>query len=362
MTELLIKTADIEHNAAVIKQEIGPAGLIGVVKANGYGMGTVTWARLLKACGVDTLAVAEFADALLLRENGYSGELLLLAPLLAADDVETAINERMILLLTSRESAELAERAADRLGEDATAHLALNSGFGRYGFEDAAEMVAVAQSLRRVRVSGVCSHLSDAAGKKETHTLKQYRKFSAACEALSAAGFSGLTRHLANSTAALRFAYTRLDAVRIGSAFLGRVIGGERLGLRRVGVLRSAISEIYDRPAGTNIGYGNNFRTTRPTRTAVIPAGYFHGFALERGHNSYRTIDTLGYVYHSLRCWLRHSRHQVEIAGENCPVLGAIGLCSLVVDVSSVNCAVGDTVLLAVNPLFVDATVPRLLI
>ena len=361
MAELIISRAAIEHNAAVIRQAVAPARLIGVVKANGYGLGTINFARRLVGCGVRMLAVSDLADALQLRAAGFTEEILLLSPLYAQQQLLQAISNDVTITITSRHGVQAAEQAAEQADRPVYAHLAIETGFGRYGFASSEpdQLVSAASACDRVRLRGVFSHLSDASGRHSEPTEEQYRRFITATTALEEAGFHGLLRHLANSPAALRFDYTRLDAVRIGSAWLGRLSLPGQWGLERVGYLSAPISDIYDRPAGANIGYGNTYRTKRPTRTAVIEAGYYQGFALERSHRSARFVDLLRYVYHHLRDWLQHYHHQVEINGVACPVLGAVGLCSLVVDVSAVDCQIGDRAHLAVNPFFTDSTVPR---
>ena len=363
MAELIISKAAVEHNAAIIRQHIGPAQAIGVIKANGYGLGTTTLAQLLTGCGVQMLAVSELEDGLTLRRCGFEQQLLLLTPLYDARQLQQAISHNIIITLASREGIQMAEQVAEKLDCSAKAHLAIETGFGRYGFSSSKpeEVVCAASACDRLRLCGVFSHLSDSAGRKTAHTQEQYCRLLAVTKALEAAGFSGLLRHLANSTAALRFDYTHLDAVRLGSAWLGRLPLRNRWGLERVGWLRAPISDIYQQPPGINIGYGNTYRTKRPTRTAVIQAGYFHGFGLGRAHGSYRIIDLMRYVYRDLRAWLHQYCHQVEINGQLCPVLGPVGLCSLVADISAVDCQKGDYARLEVNPIFTDSSVPRII-
>lgn len=363
MAELIISRAAVEHNAAVIRQQIGAVPIIGMVKANGYGVGTVDFARLLISCGVQMLAVSDLEDALTLRRAGVDQQLLLLTPLYDDQQVAQAIEHDITITIASRSGVEVAERAAAMLDRSVDAHLAIETGFGRYGFRSSEPeaLVSAASACDRVRLRGVFSHLADAAGRKIIHTQEQYQRFLMATEALEAAGFHGLMRHLANSTAALRFAETRLDAVRIGSAWLGRLPFPDQWGLQRVGWLRAPISDIYDQPAGVNIGYGHIYRTKRPTRTAVIQAGYFQGFGLERAHGSYRLIDLLHYVYRDLRAWLKNFRHYVDVNGTACRVLGPVGLCSLIADISGVECQIGDYARLAVNPVFTDSSVPRII-
>lgn len=73
-----------------------------------------------------------------------------------------------------------------------------------------------------------------------------------------------------------------LDAVRIGSAFLGRLAVSNSCGFENVCDLTASVDDVYELPAGHNIGYGKTCRLTKASTTAVVSAGYFHGLGMTR--------------------------------------------------------------------------------
>ena len=129
-------------------------------------------------------------------------------------------------------------------------HIKLDTGMGRYGFlpQETAEAAALLQALPALRVEGVFTHLSDAANAK--CTALQYRRFTEGVRILQEAGIDTGLRHICASTAFLRYPEMHLDAVRLGSALLGRLSVPDTLGLERIGWLEAQVTELKTLPAG----------------------------------------------------------------------------------------------------------------
>lgn len=364
MTELIIERKRIQANAAIVKQIAGDAAIIGVVKGNGYGLGLVEFAQILRTSGIQRLAVSELAEAVCLREHGIGCEIMLLEPLHKRADLHLAIRHRLVLCLAAAADIQAAEAAALECHTPALAQLAVDTGFGRYSFRyDQAELViASLQQLKWLHLCGVFSHLSDSSGRHRQHTERQYQRFMAFLQQLRQAGIDPGLCHLANSHGLLRFPETRLDAVRVGSALLGRLAVANTWQLQKVGWLRTEITAIYDKPAGSSIGYGNRAQTKRQSRIASLPVGYLHGLAMQRVSSSYSLRDVLLHCYRDGLGWLKKQHLNVQIHGQSCPLLGQPGSNSVLVDVTDVACEVGDMVRIEINPLFINALVPRLVV
>ena len=110
---------------------------------------------------------------------------------------------------------------------------------------------------------------------------------------------------------------------------------------------------------GNTVGYGGGYVARRPIRIAVVDAGYAQGLGLER---SYATSDR-GRLRSALG-QLRRVAHQTPLAavtaqGQQLRVLGRVGMCDTVLEVTGTQIRVGDRVELPVNPIYVDARVPR---
>ena len=82
-----------------------------------------------------------------------------------------------------------------------------------------------------------------------------------------------------------------MDAVRIGSALLGRVLNGTGIGLQRTGWAEASVDELHQLKKGESTGYGAGWVAKRDTTLAILPIGYFHGFGAEYGRDLLRLRD-----------------------------------------------------------------------
>lgn len=360
MPELIVDTARIRHNAQLVFRCAGGARVIGVVKGNGYGLGLVPYARTLLDCGVDMLAVAALDEALALRAAGIETDVLLMTPPADAHAARTGILQNVILAVGSTESAHCVQAASATLGLSARVHLCVDTGLGRHGFSAAQPqaVLAAAQEMENVRIEGIFSHFACAAGRKTDAVDRQLAVFLAVCAFLEANGVHPGMRHIAASCALLRFPQARLDAVRVGSAFLGRIPVQDVWGFQPVGWLRCTVEAVYTRRPGAHMGYGGAYTARREMRTAVLDAGYGCGFGLQRAAED-----------DSLRALLRHLARRLlrraapplaaDVRGVSCPLVGGVGFSSCIADVTEADCRPGDSVRLPVNPLWVDSGVRR---
>ena len=140
-----------------------------------------------------------------------------------------------------------------------------------------------------------------------------------------------------------------MDGVRLGSALLGRVL--TRSNLRRVGICEATVDELRWLPAGHTTGYGAAWRAKKPTRVAVIPVGWYHGFTNEHGHDLFRFRDCLRDALGAVKRMIFRKKLYVCIGGKKCPVLGRVGMLHTVCDVTRANVKQGDKVTLEINPL-----------
>ena len=163
--------------------------------------------------------------------------------------------------------------------------------------------------------------------------------------------------HIANSCAFLQYRELHLDAVRVGSAFLGRVPVPNNCGLNRIACLKSVITEIKTLPPKQCIGYANTFTTRRETRIGIVPVGYMDGFGVEKTRDTFRLIDILRYVYNDVKSW-RKSLY-ASVNGKKARVLGRINMFNIIVDLEGTGAVQGDEVILEINPLFASSSLPR---
>lgn len=232
------------------------AELWAVVKANGYGHGAIACAGAAIGSGATSLCVATVPEALELRPEFPTTRILVLGP---ASNREVA---------RAREARlELVVSAAEEIPEDVAVHVKLDTGMGRWG---ASELPAAQRE-----VVGLLTHLATA-DTDLAFARTQIERFRAATEPQS-----HLTRHVANSAAALRLPEARFDAARCGIALYGlSPFGGDAVedGLAPVLSWTSELALVKELQPGESTGYGRLFVAERPTWIGIVPVGYADGF------------------------------------------------------------------------------------
>ena len=168
---------------------------------------------------------------------------------------------------------------------------------------------------------------------------------------LHAAGLETGIVHCCNSAAFLRFPEMHCDAVRLGSALLGRM--PFKTELQPVGYVQTQIEILRTLPTGHTTGYGALWRAKRDTPVAILPVGWYHGFNVSCKPDMSRAADCLRSGLSAFKQLLHRRRVTVEINGKRCPVVGAIGMLHVAVDVSGVPCKLGDPAVMQINPLHV---------
>ncbi|HEV2592172.1 MAG TPA: alanine racemase [Gaiellaceae bacterium] len=224
-----------------------------VVKADGYGHGAADCADAALGAGATALCVATVAEALALRAHIPEARIIVLGP---------AANREVAW---ARE-ADLELVVGDSIPEGVRVHVKIDTGMGRWG-------VSELPSLTR-EVVGVMTHLATADSDPE-FTRVQLERFREATDGLD------VTRHAANSAAALRTPEARLDAVRCGVALYGMSpFGADPADDGLLPVLRweSEIAQCTLLHPGDSTGYGRRFIAERDTWIGIVPVGYADGF------------------------------------------------------------------------------------
>ena len=307
----------IADNYGALGSLLGPgARLIPVVKADAYGHGAVEVARALAAAGASTFAVALVEEAAALREAGLTGEILVLQGAWPGQEGEV-VRRRLTPALGSAEAVARLERACTEAGSETPVHLKIDTGMTRLGAPHDALGPALdaLAAARRVRLAGTFTHFACADEEDRAFTLAQLRRFEAAVAAVRGRGLDPGEVHLANSAGLLHHPELRRFSARPGIALYGYAPAPERapLRLRPALQLKTRIARIVEAPAGASIGYNRRFVAERTTRAATLGIGYADGYR---------------------RALAGHARAIVR--GAWAPVLGAISMDLIVVDVTDI--------------------------
>lgn len=312
----VIHQHNLEHNLAVIRQKIGQAKIWSVMKADGYGHGIKRIWRGLKDS--DGFAVLDLHEAILLRNEGWKGPILLLEGFFQADDLAVIDQYQLTTSVHSRWQLAAIEQAP--LSKPISVYIKLNSGMNRLGFsvDEYADIVSQLNQMENVADVTLMSHFANSDLVEGTQVpLAKIQQFSQL----------SLPTCIANSGAVLWHKNTHYDWVRAGIVLYGASPSGKwgdiaEYGLKAVMTLQSEIIAVHDIEAGQSIGYGSRFTSGKPMRIATVACGYADGYP-------------------------RHAPTGTPVwcHGQRCALLGAVSMDMLTIDISDCpEAAIGSQV------------------
>ncbi len=281
-----VDLAALRRNAERLARAVAPAGVLPMVKADGYGLGALHVAQALDVIEPFGFGVATADEGASLRRAGLDARLVVFSPCAASDGPKIR-RHRLDAAVLSLESLRRWAADARAAGDEVTVHLEIDTGMGRAGLPAGAARdwaPEVARELRRggLRLASTFSHFHSA-DTDEAATREQLARFTAAVESLRGAGVDPGPLHLANSPAALRHPSYHLDLVRPGLYLFGgggRLERGDLPGPEPVARVRATVLEVREIEAGSPVSYGATYVTDAPSRLATVGIGYADGFPL----------------------------------------------------------------------------------
>jgi len=273
---LTVDLRAIRANYRLLKGKLGNVPAAGVVKADGYGLGTPEIARVLMAEGCDSFFVAQLSEAFALRAaTGARPAIHVLngIPPGAEDDC-AAIGA--VPVLNSIGQVEAWRRAARRAGRRLPAAVQVDSGMSRLGLPlvEVERLAARPDAFDGIEIALVMSHLACADEPDHPANEAQLREFERLRAMLPPAPAS-----LANSSGIFLGSTFHFDLARPGAALYGvNPRPGKPNPMRQVVGLSAKIVQTRELPAGAGVGYGHTFHTIEPMRTATISLGYADGW------------------------------------------------------------------------------------
>ncbi|MBQ7092819.1 MAG: alanine racemase [Clostridia bacterium] len=322
-----IDLAAMTHNFNIAKST--GKKVMCVIKANAYGHGAVPCGLHLQQLGADFFAVACLAEAIELRRGGISKPILILGYTPAEYAAELAQHD-ITQTVYDMESAKALSTEAAKAGVTIDAHVKVDTGMSRIGIyaqnkeaaSAAAEEIEGIYSLPNLVVKGVYTHFSVADDMDQTrYTNWQLSNYKAVLDALSAKGIHPELRHAGNTAAIMNHPDSHFDMIRAGIMLYGMYPDGvHRNGpLRPVMTLKSRVAQIRELPAGASVSYGRTYETKKPTRMAVITAGYADGHPRRISDDSYDIISGRSFPQIGRICM---DMHMLDITGDDTVKVG----------------------------------------
>jgi len=307
----------------------GVPRIIAVVKANAYGHGAERVALALEAEGADLLACADIEEAIVLRRAGVRAPILVFGAL-SVSDLDGLFAFSLTPTISTPSAARAVQAAAARNGQTIGYHLKIDTGMNRLGFrhDNLRRTLPELFGSANLRLDAIYTHFATADEPQTPFFDQQRQNFELALKVIAeirgrdslrdakARNESRPLIHAANSAATLRDSRVWYDMVRPGLLLYGIVPPplASTIPLTPVMSLKSRVVAVKCVRPGEGIGYGFRFKTDTPVTTAVIPAGYADGIDLRV----------------SGRC-------QVLIRGRRVPIVGAVSMDMMMVDVAGLD-------------------------
>lgn len=324
-TVAAINLDNLAHNAHAIERKVAPAGVIPVVKADGYGHGAVPVAKHLVKEGFRCFAVAQFQEALELRESGITQPILIFGRLLP-DEIPTAIKSGFRISIFGKEDLDWIENAGQN--QTAVVHLNVETGMGRVGvlLDQEPDVFDRVIGSPKCLWEGLYTHFSTSDEADKDYANLQLSRFQKVLTHVQQLKKKPSIIHMANSGAVLDIPKSYFDAVRPGILLYGNYPSSETtrsVKIRQVMTFKTYVSHVRALPVGFPISYGRRWVTPRATKIAVLPLGYADGLN--------RKLTNQG---------------EVLIQGKRYPMVGAITMDQTMVDVTNDPIKTGDEVIL----------------
>jgi alanine racemase len=280
-----IDGAALAHNVAQLRSLLAPkTELLTVVKADAYGHGATTVARIALAHGATWLGVATISEGLQLRRSGITAPILLLGAANTADEVRAIVaGQLQPTICTPKQALVFAETLAElEAPQQLAVHLKLDTGMSRLGsdWQQAVALVQWVTSQPQLHIASLYSHLATADSDDPSFMAVQQQRFDAAIAELRALDLCPDRLHLANSAATLADPGLHYDMVRCGLATYGlypAVHLADRLVLQPVMQVRARVTQVKAIAAGTGVSYGLRYVAESDRRVAVVGIGYADG-------------------------------------------------------------------------------------
>lgn len=351
----------LSNNIKIIKKYIGKTRMLAVVKADAYGHGIVPVALTAQDVGVDFLGITSVDEGILLRKNGINLPILVFNTILP-EQAEKVLKYDLTASVCSFDVVQALNEAAKISNKKIRVHIKVDTGFGRFGLlpEYVPEFVKVISSnFKNIYIEGIYTHFSMATSEKITR--KQFEKFESTINQLKAWNFNIPIRHVCNSIATIKYPEMHLDMVRVGNLMYGLCPAGH-LEIEKPAGVFSRIIFINNLPKGHNVGYGNRYRTRRPTTVAVVPFGYYDGLELMVSQPNGILDGFKSFLKQVLAYFgITGQARKVKIKGKLFNIIGKIGMQNCMVDItdSKDDIFVGDRVELFLRKVNLSYSLPR---
>ncbi|MCB1190580.1 MAG: alanine racemase [Leptospiraceae bacterium] len=304
-----------------------------VIKSNAYGHGLETIAELSIKAGADILAVNYLEEGIKIHGLFPEASIMIMGEIPNLEKYIKYLNSSFHIVVSRKDEVQLLNRFSQR----PQIHLKVDSGMGRLGYSGKT-LYKMLDELKsdNLPINWLMTHFASTEDFTEhSYSMQQLTTFQQYNEYAKKIGYNNLKLHAASSASTMLFPEAKLDMVRVGISLYGlwpsiqtrlslSLMGNTTFHLQPVLTWKTGIVHIQDLNTGSYIGYGSTYKTNYPTKTAVIPVGYYEGLD--------RRLSNQGYVL---------------VRGERAPILGRVCMNMTIIDVTHIqNPKIGEEVVL----------------
>lgn len=280
-----VNLGQLEENILDLKNQIrnnSPKNLpklMAVIKADGYGHGSIALAPTLLACGINAFGVATLDEGIELRKNKITAPILVLGAV-PQWGFENALLNNIQISIFNNSHLEVAKQVYEKTGKKLMVQVKIDTGMNRIGvpLENAKSFINNVKSLPCFNLKGIFTHFADV--ENEEIFNSQVKGFK---NLLSSIDTKGLTIHCSNSSASLIKGDLNFDMVRLGIAMYGLTPFSQGFKnnsvdkLKQIISLKGRITNVHTLKKGDGVSYGHYFVAQKETKIATIPIGYADG-------------------------------------------------------------------------------------
>ncbi len=321
--KLTIDLGAIKANYNYLKS-LSKARIGAIVKANAYGLGTNEVSGALYDAGCEIFFVTQPAEGIELREamkryNAQRGkpdisQIYILNGVFDGEE-EKILRYDLVPILNTLDQAKTWQKQAQKLGKKLPCLVHADSGINRFGMEE--DDLRLVARMPEFNVLYLMSHLACSDEKHHELNLYQLNKFKAYQSIFPNTKYS-----LANSGGIFLGEEFHFDLLRPGMALYGlNPTPGKPNPMQNPFALTSRIMQIREIKEDSFVGYGATHEAPKGSKIATIPIGYADGFL--------RHLSNKGFAY---------------TGNKKVPIVGRVSMDLVTLDVTGVDCVVGDYV------------------
>lgn len=325
--QLTIDLNSLAHNYTCLRSKLKEdTALIAVLKANAYGTNSSRIAEELVKLGTKHFAVAYTAEAVVLRETNIKEDIMVFYPQIG--QLDRIIEHQLEPVLYTLEIIKAFIKLLKQKNlKDYPVHIKCNTGLNRIGLSQEDLVFFLTEiDASSMNIKSVYSHLGASENPKPCpFTQQQINAFEVVKKTVKKFCSTLPKFHLLNSSGIFNYPEHQLDAIRVGIALYGFANQTEwDLELQPIAKLSAPICQIHTLKKGENVGYNQGWEANKDSQIGIIPIGHADGIGRQYGNG-------VG---------------KVQILGQTAPIIGNVCMDMLMIDLGSIDCAVGTEVIL----------------